>query len=47
MTLTEALGSQIIVHFTFPGEPVVTADTKLLAKESSSETSCTSSRTPA
>ena len=31
--LTEALGSQIIVHFTFPGRPVVTEDTKLLAKE--------------
>jgi multiple sugar transport system ATP-binding protein len=31
--LTEALGSEIIVHFTFPGEPVVTDDTKLLAKE--------------
>jgi multiple sugar transport system ATP-binding protein len=34
VTLTEALGSQIIVHFTFPGRPVVTDDTKLLAKES-------------
>jgi multiple sugar transport system ATP-binding protein len=33
VTLTEALGSEIIVHFTFPGEPVVTDDTKLLAKE--------------
>ena len=33
VTLTEALGSQIIVHFTFPGEPVVTADTKLLATD--------------
>jgi multiple sugar transport system ATP-binding protein len=32
--LTEALGSQVIVHFTFPGEPVITADTSLLAKES-------------
>ncbi len=34
VALTEALGSEIIVHFTFPGEPVVTDDTKLLAKES-------------
>ena len=34
VALTEALGSQIIVHFTFPGRPVVTEDTKLLAKES-------------
>lgn len=33
VTLTEALGSEIIVHFTFQGEPVVTEDTKLLAKE--------------
>jgi multiple sugar transport system ATP-binding protein len=33
VTLTEALGSEIIVHFTFDGEPVVTEDTKLLAKE--------------
>jgi multiple sugar transport system ATP-binding protein len=33
VTLTEALGSEIIVHFTFPGQPVVTDDTKLLAKE--------------
>ncbi len=31
--LTEALGSEIVVHFNFPGEPVVTDDTKLLAKE--------------
>jgi multiple sugar transport system ATP-binding protein len=31
--LTEALGSQVIVHFTFPGRPVVTEDTKLMAKE--------------
>ena len=29
------MGSQIIVHFTFPGERVETADTKLLAKEHS------------
>ena len=33
VVLTEALGSQIIVHFSFPGRPVVTEDTKLLAKE--------------
>ena len=42
VTLTEALGSQIIVHFTFPGRPVVTEDTKLLAKETGGA-SCTSS----
>ncbi len=34
VTLTEALGSEIVVHFTFPGERVETADTKLIAKES-------------
>jgi hypothetical protein len=34
IVLTEALGSEIIVHFTFPGEPVVTEDTKLVAEES-------------
>ena len=33
VTLTEALGSQIVVHFTFPGDAVVTPDTELLAKE--------------
>ena len=33
VTLTEALGSEIIVHFTFPGQKVVTEDTKLLEKE--------------
>jgi len=37
VALTEALGSEIIVHFTFPGEPVVTDDTKLLAKETGGE----------
>ena len=37
VTLTEALGSEIIVHFTFPGQPVVTEDTKLLAKETGGE----------
>ncbi|MGB7979993.1 MAG: sn-glycerol-3-phosphate ABC transporter ATP-binding protein UgpC [Candidatus Nanopelagicales bacterium] len=34
ITLTEALGSEIIVHFTFDAERVETADTQLLAKES-------------
>ena len=34
VTLTEALGSEIVVHFTFPGEKVDTADTKLMEKES-------------
>lgn len=33
VSLVEALGSEIIVHFSLPGEPVVTEDTKLLAKE--------------
>src|SRR6185503_17165113 len=33
VTLTEALGSEIVVHLTFPGDAVVTADTELLAKE--------------
>jgi len=33
VALTEALGSQVVVHFTFPGRPVVTEDTKLVAKE--------------
>jgi multiple sugar transport system ATP-binding protein len=33
VTLTEALGSEIIVHFTFPGQKVVTEDTKLLEME--------------
>ena len=33
VTLTEALGSEIIVHFTFPGQKVVTEDTQLLEKE--------------
>jgi len=33
VTLTEALGSELVVHFTFPGERVVTADTKLIAEE--------------
>ena len=35
VTLTEALGSEIVVHFTFPGQRVETADTKLIQKESS------------
>ena len=33
VTLTEALGSENVVHFTFPGERVETADTKLIEKE--------------
>jgi multiple sugar transport system ATP-binding protein len=33
ITLVEALGSEIVVHFTLPGEPVVTDDTKLVAAE--------------
>jgi multiple sugar transport system ATP-binding protein len=37
VTLTEALGSEIVVHFTFPGERVETADTKLIEKEAGAE----------
>jgi multiple sugar transport system ATP-binding protein len=37
VTLTEALGSEIVVHFTFDADRVETADTKLLAKESGEE----------
>jgi multiple sugar transport system ATP-binding protein len=37
VTLTEALGSEIIVHFTFDGETYVSEDTKLLQKESGEE----------
>jgi multiple sugar transport system ATP-binding protein len=33
VTLTEALGSEIVVHFTFPGQAVVTEDTKLVAED--------------
>jgi len=33
VNLTEALGSEIVVHFTFSGQPVVTDDTKLIAEE--------------
>ena len=33
VTLTEALGSENVVHFTFPGERVETADTKLIEQE--------------
>ena len=33
VTLTEALGSELVVHFTFPGQRFETADTKLIAKE--------------
>jgi multiple sugar transport system ATP-binding protein len=37
VNLTEALGSEIVVHFTFDAEVVETADTKLLAKETGAE----------
>ena len=37
VTLTEALGSEIVVHFTFDSDRVETADTKLLAKETGEE----------
>jgi multiple sugar transport system ATP-binding protein len=37
ITLTEALGSEIIVHFIFDAERVETADTKLIAQESGEE----------
>jgi multiple sugar transport system ATP-binding protein len=37
VTLVEALGSEIVVHFTMQGNPVITDDTKLLAKESGEE----------
>jgi multiple sugar transport system ATP-binding protein len=37
ITLTEALGSEIVVHFTFDAERVETADTKLIAKETGEE----------
>jgi multiple sugar transport system ATP-binding protein len=33
VTLTELLGSEVIVHFTFPGQKVETEDTKLIEKE--------------
>jgi multiple sugar transport system ATP-binding protein len=33
VTLTEALGSEIVVHFTFDGEAYVSEDTKLMEKE--------------
>ncbi len=33
VTLVEALGSEIVVHFTLNGEPVVTEDTRLVAEE--------------
>ncbi|HEU5455066.1 MAG TPA: sn-glycerol-3-phosphate ABC transporter ATP-binding protein UgpC, partial [Nocardioides sp.] len=33
VNLTEALGSEIVVHFTFPGQAVVTEDTKLVAED--------------
>ncbi len=34
VALVEALGSEIVVHFGFPAEQVVTDDTKLMAEES-------------
>jgi multiple sugar transport system ATP-binding protein len=37
IALTEALGSEIVVHFNFPGQPYVSEDTKLLAKEAGEE----------
>ena len=37
VTLVEALGSEIVVHFSLPGEEVVTEDTELLAKEAGDE----------
>ena len=37
VTLTEALGSEIIVHFTFDGQTYVSDDTKLLQKETGEE----------
>ena len=37
VVLTEALGSQVVVHFTFDAEVVETADTKLLAKDTGTE----------
>jgi len=37
VTLTEALGSEIVVHFTFDAERVETADTKLIAQETGEE----------
>ena len=47
VNLTEALGSEIVVHFTFPGEAVVTEDTKLVAEDQPEARSCTSSPTRA
>jgi multiple sugar transport system ATP-binding protein len=37
VTLTEALGSEVVVHFQFDAERVETEDTKLLAKETGGE----------
>ena len=37
VTLTEALGSEVIVHFTFVGQTYVSEDTKLLQKEVGAE----------
>ena len=33
VNLTEALGSEIVLHLTFSGQPVATDDTKLIAEE--------------
>jgi multiple sugar transport system ATP-binding protein len=38
ITLVEALGSEIVVHFDLDGEPVVTDDTKLVAAETGEDT---------
>ena len=37
ITLVEALGSEIVVHFALDGKEVVTEDTKLIAKEAGDE----------
>jgi multiple sugar transport system ATP-binding protein len=37
VTLTEALGSEIVVHFNFDADVVETADTKLIAKETGAD----------
>jgi multiple sugar transport system ATP-binding protein len=37
VTLVEALGSEIVVHFSLKGDAVVTEDTKLVAKETGDE----------
>ncbi|MGV1003888.1 MAG: ABC transporter ATP-binding protein [Candidatus Nanopelagicales bacterium] len=37
VALTEALGSEVVVHFTFDGKEYVSADTKLIAAEAGGE----------